>query len=237
MNTFRRIVAAFALMGAFVAFAALGADRRETRAVTGFTGLALSAPIHVELVQGDTEGLVLDGDEAALAELEATVEQGVLKIRTRSRVEPRGMARVRARLSAKSIDSLRIAGSGDIDAASLRCAALKLGVAGSGNVRIADLAASSLDVSIAGSGDVTVGGRADTVSTSIAGSGDLRAAKLEARDAKVTIAGSGDVAIWAKQSVNVKIVGSGDVLYYGDPAITRTILGSGSLRRAGAAPS
>ena len=101
MNPLRRIVTAFALMGAFVAFAALGADHRETRTVTGFTGLALAAPIHVELVQGDTEGLVLDGEEAALAELETTVEQGVLKIRTRSRVEPRGMARVRARLSAK----------------------------------------------------------------------------------------------------------------------------------------
>src|SRR5471032_2380359 len=80
MMTFRRIATPFALMAALLAFAAVAADRRETRPVTGFTGIALSAPINVELVQGDIESLVLEGDEAELAEIETVVEQGVLKI-------------------------------------------------------------------------------------------------------------------------------------------------------------
>lgn len=237
MNTLHRIATPFALMSAFLAFAAMAADKRETRPVSGFTGIALSAPLNVELVQGDTESLVLEGDEATLAEIETVVEQGVLKIRTRSSFEWRHMSKARARVGAKTIDSLRIAGSGDIDAQQLRSTGLKVAVSGSGDVRIGTLAASSIEVTVAGSGDVLVGGKVDTVSTSIAGSGDVKAGKLETNDAKVTIAGSGDVAVWAKQSLKVKIVGSGDVRYYGDPAITQTILGSGSLRRAGASPS
>lgn len=237
MNSHRRIAAAFALMAATVTFTALGADKRETRAVSGFHAIGLAAPIHVDVVQGDSEGLVLEGDEAALAELETVVEQGVLKIRTRSHHEPRGMQKVRARVSARTVEALRSAGSGDIDAETLRSGDLQIGIAGSGDIRIGALSASSLDVSIAGSGNVTVAGTVATVSTSIAGSGDLKAAKLETRAAKVKIAGSGDAAVWAKQSVDVKIMGSGDVVYYGDPAVERTILGSGSVRRAGASPS
>jgi Putative auto-transporter adhesin, head GIN domain len=242
MMTFPRIAAPFALMAALLAFAAVAADRRETRPVTGFTGIALSAPINVELVQGDTESLVLEGDEATLAEIETVVEQGVLKIGTKSRfsfwgTSFWGTSKVRARVGAKTIDSLRIDGSGDINAVQLRSTGLKVAVGGSGDVRIGTLDASTLQVSVAGSGDVQVGGKVNTVSTSIAGSGDVKAGKLESQDAKVTIAGSGDVAVWAKQSLVVKIAGSGDVRYYGDPAVTKTIMGSGSLRRAGASPS
>jgi hypothetical protein len=237
MNTLRHIAAPFVFMTVFLAWAAVAADKRETRPVSGFTGISLAAPIKVELVQGDTESLVLEGDEATLAEIETVVEQGVLKIRTRSGFESRHVSKARARVAAKTIDSLRIAGSGDIDAQQLRSNVLKVAVSGSGDVRIGTLAASSIEVSVAGSGDVLVGGKVDSVSTSIAGSGDVKAGKLETNNAKVSIAGSGDVAVWAKQSLNVKIVGSGDVRYYGDPAITQSILGSGSLRRAGAAPS
>ena len=237
MNASPRIATAFAVIAAVVAFAASGADRRETRDVHGFTGISLAAPIRVELVQGEAESLVLEGDEAALAELETFVEDGTLRIRTRSRDVPRSMGKVRARVGAKAIETLRIAGSGDIDAASLRGTALKLAISGSGDIRVPALAVTSLEVSIAGSGDIVAGGKADTIATHIAGSGDFKAAKLEAREVNVNIAGSGDVAVWAKQSLGVKIVGSGDVRYYGDPQVTRTILGAGSITRAGASPS
>ncbi|MGZ5038096.1 MAG: head GIN domain-containing protein [Usitatibacter sp.] len=237
MNTLRHIAAPIAMMTAMVALATHAADRQETRDVHGFTGVALAAPIKVELVQGDTESLVLEGDEAALAELETFVEDGMLRIRTRSRHEPPGMGKVRARVGAKTIESLRIAGSGDIDAASLRAKGLKLAISGSGDMRLPALAVSSLDVSIAGSGDIVAGGKVDALTTSIAGSGDLKATKLDAGEVTVHIAGSGDVAVWARKSLGVKIVGSGDVRYYGDPAVTRTILGSGSLTRVGASPS
>jgi hypothetical protein len=237
MNAYRRIAVPFALMAALVACAAMAANRSEQRPASGFTAITLAAPIHVELVQGDTESLTLEGDEDALAELETVVEDGVLKIRTRSRSEPRSLSKVRARISAKAILKLNIAGSGDINAVRLKSADLKLNVGGSGDIRIGSLAATSLDVTVAGSGDVEVGGKADSVSTSVAGSGDVKAGKLETLDATIKIAGSGDVAVWAKKSLTVKIVGSGDVRYYGDPEITKTVLGSGSLKRAGASPS
>ena len=232
-----RLAAPLALMATVVALAAAAADRTEARAAAGFTRIGLAAPVKVDITQGDSEGLVVEGDEAALADLETVVEQGALKIRTRSKRDVPGMSKVRVHVSARAIEALSISGSGDINAPKLRCAQLKIAVSGSGDVRIADLDATTLDVSVAGSGDVMVGGKADAMSTSIAGSGDVKAGKLAARTAKVSIAGSGDVTIWAREQLSVSVVGSGDVRFYGDPEVKRTVMGSGTVRRLGATPS
>ena len=237
MSPFKKLAALLALMTALVAFAVPAADRRETRAATGFTAISLSAPVTVDIVQGPTEGLVLEGDDKALADLETVVEQGTLKIRTRTRKDIPEMGKVRVHVSAKAIEALRVASSGDITAAALRAPTLKIAIAGSGDVRISGLDATTLDVSVAGSGDVLVAGKADTITTSIAGSGDVKAGKLATRTAKVSIAGSGDVTLWARDQLNVSVFGSGDVAFYGDPEVKRSIMGSGSVRRLGATPS
>ena len=237
MSLVARLAVPAALMTTLVALAVPAADRRETRPVSGFNAIALAAPVKVDVIQGDSEGLVLEGDDQALAELETVVDQGTLKIRTRSRRDVPGMGKVRVHVSAKVVEALRIAGSGDINAATLRAPTLKIAVSGSGDVRIGELTATTLEVAVSGSGDVLVGGKADNVTTSIAGSGDVKAGKLEARTAKVNIAGSGDVTLWARESLTVSVVGSGDVRFYGDPDVKRSVIGSGSVRRLGATPS
>jgi putative autotransporter adhesin-like protein len=241
MQAITRIAAPLALAIAFVSLAAGAADaKRDTRTVSGFTSLSLAAPIKVELVQGDTESLVLEGDERALEEIETVVEKGALKIRTKNRswTSAPGLGKVRAYLTAKTIEGLAISGSGDIRTPSLKTAKLRISISGSGDVRIGSLEGADLDISVSGSGDVQIAaGKADTVTTSIAGSGDIKAGKLQARTAKVSIAGSGDAVVWAKESLNVSIVGSGDVRYYGDPKLQTSILGAGSVRRLGEIPS
>jgi hypothetical protein len=237
MNSIFRLTAAFALMIASVTLAASAADKRETRPVSGFTGISLAAPLKLQFTQGDTEGLVLEGDEAALAELVTVVKNGTLDIRTRSRAYPSSLGKVKAFVTAKTLEKLSIAGSGDIAGPILRSERLRVAISGSGDVRIGTLASGTVDVSVSGSGNVTLGGKAESVTTSIAGSGDAQLAKLEARRAKVSIAGSGDATFWAKDALEVSIVGSGDVRYYGDPALTTSVIGAGTVKRAGATPS
>jgi Putative auto-transporter adhesin, head GIN domain len=236
MNPLARIVAVFTLSTS-VAALAVAADGRETRAASGFTAIALTASANVDILQGDTEGLVVEGSEKALADLETVVEEGVLKIRQRSRFTLADMSAVRVHVSARSIEALRVMGSGDITAPALRAPNFKISVSGSGDVRIGDLAAKSVEVAVTGSGDVLVGGKTDTFSTSVAGSGDVKAAKLEAREAKVSIAGSGDVTLWARESLAVSVLGSGDVRFYGNPAVNKTVVGSGSVSRVADTPS
>lgn len=235
MTPFLRLAASLALAAACTA--ALAADRKDTRNVAGFSALALDAPIDVDIVQGEAESLVLEGDEERLADIETVVEDGTLKIRMRARTHPWGHSKVRAHVAAKTLDRLAISGSGDIRAASLHAKDFAVSISGSGDVRIGALAAERLRVAISGSGDVSVAGKVERTDASIAGSGDLKAARLESREAKVSIAGSGDATLWARDSVQVSVLGSGDVGYYGDPSVQKSVMGSGSVKRLGAAPS
>jgi len=233
MRAISRTAASFACLAVATA---LAVDRQEARGVSGFTGLSLRAPVNVDLVQGDSEGLVLEGDPDAIARIETVVENGTLKIRYSAHEHAWNLAKIRAHVRMKTVESLAIAGSGDIAAQSLRAKDLRVSISGSGDVRIGALAADHLSASISGSGDLSVAGKAERTETSIAGSGDLKAARLESREARVSIAGSGDATVWAKDQVSVSIVGSGDVRYYGDPRLERSVAGSGSVQRLAAAP-
>jgi hypothetical protein len=198
------------LLAAFAAHA----QARENRPVTDFTEVGVSAPIDVHVTQGDAHALVLEGDPEVLARIETVVENGRLKIRTVKGLQGWNAHRkITARVTARRIEALAVAGSGDISAPSITGEALK--------------------VSIAGSGDIRVGGKVGGLTASIAGSGDIRASELEAQNVKVTIAGSGDATVRARQALSVNVSGSGDVRYYGDPTVEKAIMGSGSVRRAG----
>lgn len=234
-----RFAAPAASMAAFLclALAASAADRRETRSVESFRAVGVSAPIRVEITQGDTHALVVEGDAQALAQLETVVEDGALKLRQKTRGQVPRMDKVKAYVTAREVESLSVSGSGDMVCAALRGADLQVSVSGSGNLAIVQLAAAKLDVSVSGSGDVRVAGKADSVSASIAGSGDLKAGKLQVNQANVAISGSGSATLWARDKLSAQIAGSGDLRYYGDPALRKSVAGSGSIKRAGATPS
>lgn len=220
MNALIRLVLP-ALLALGLALPAAATITTQARALAGFTAIALSAPIRVDVTFGETESVVLEGEAQALARIETVVEKGSLKIRHNGHSEgwcgDSNKSEVRARVTAKRIDALAVAGSGDI--------------------RAAHLSGDTLSVSIAGSGDVAIGGgKVGTLSVNIAGSGDVKVPRLDAHSVSVSISGSGDALVWARQSLSVKVAGSGDVRYYGDPALGKKVAGSGSVRRLGPAP-
>jgi len=222
----------FLLLAAAVAApASHAAEVRQPRPAAGFHTVALSAPVKLQVVQGEAEGLVLEGEERDLADIESFVEAGVLRIRVKPGVHRFDGRRISGTVNARRLQGLSIQGSGDIGAQKLAAQDLAVSIAGSGDVRIGALTAARLDASISGSGDMEVAGRAERVAVKIAGSGDVRAAGLESRDVSVSIAGSGDAKVWASEQLQVRIAGSGDVRYRGEPRVTPSVVGSGTIKR------
>lgn len=225
MNLRRRLasiaVLPFCLLAASTALAASlsgsGRSATENRAVSGYSGIALAIPASLEVVQGAAESVSITADDNVLPEIESVVEGGVLKLRFRQRFASVDNTRIRVTVNARALDSLTVAGSGDI--------------------RATGLDTPRLAIKVAGSGDVRLSGRAAALEVNISGSGDVDAARLDTRRARITVAGSGDAVIWAREALSVRVAGSGDIRYYGDPAIEKTIVGSGSVRRLGAAPA
>jgi hypothetical protein len=215
---------AFVCLALFAAATALassltgsGRSITQDRAVTGYSGIALSLPAQVEVVQGAAEGVRITADDNVMPEIESVVEGNVLQLRYRRRFDSVVNAHIRITVNAKALQSLAVAGAGGIRAPALD--------------------ARRLAVSVAGSGDVKVGGRAEALEANLTGSGNLDAGKLDTQRTRVSIAGSGAAVVWARQALTVNVAGSGDIRYYGDPAIARSIVGLGSVRRLGAAPA
>ena len=237
-------VLALALAAAPSAFAlasgtpvvASGKVASESRPAPAFTGIALSLPAKVEVTQGSPASVTVEADDNLLPEIETVVEGDKLQIRFHRNLNVVGRSTLRVRVTAPRIESLAVAGSGDISAGKLSGPALSISVGGSGDVTVADVQVEALRVAIAGSGDVKAAGRAAELAAKIAGSGDLGAGRLDAKRATVSIAGSGDATLWARESLEVSIAGSGDVRYHGDPVVKRSVAGSGAVKRLGPAP-
>ena len=188
-----------------------GQTLTQQREVSGFTGVALSVPGRLEIVQGAAEGVTLTADDNVVPEIETVVD-----VRLRKGTNVRTRTRISITVKARAIQSIAVAGSGDVIAPSLDSPELK--------------------VHVAGSGDVQLGGRAGTLEVRIAGSGDVDAGRFDTQHARVSVAGSGDATVWARKSLEVRVSGSGDVRYFGDPDVRQKIAGSGSVRRKGASP-
>ncbi len=211
--------------------------KSETRNISGFTGISLSLPAYVEVRQGNTESITIETDDNLLPLIETVVEDGKLKIRALERNANLKTKNMKITVNAKTIDSLSVAGSGDIRSDALKVGNLKVSIAGSGDIHLKSLDSDALKVSISGSGDFSAGGKSNSVEASIAGSGDVKAEKLLANTVKVSIAGSGSASFWAKATLKSSIAGSGDVTYYGDAQVNSSVAGSGSVKRLGAAPT
>ena len=207
------------------------------RQVTGFKGIALEVPAMVNVVQGDSEGVLIETDDNIAPLIEAVVENDQLKIRLAQRFTSIRPKSLKVTVNARLVESLSISGSGDIQSSQLKSGTLATRISGSGDIRIAKLDVDTLSVSISGNGDFSAGGRADSVRSSISGSGDIKTSTLAARNVKLSIAGSGNAQVWASQGLTISIAGSGDVGYYGDAAVTQSVSGSGRIKKLGAAPA
>ena len=108
----------------------------QQREVSGFNGVALSLPGRLEIVQGPSEGVTLTADDNLVAEIETVVEGGVLHVRFRKDLGATTRTRISVTVKARAIQSIAVAGSGDVVAATLESPELAVRLAGSGDVKL-----------------------------------------------------------------------------------------------------
>ncbi|MEI8030801.1 MAG: head GIN domain-containing protein [Comamonadaceae bacterium] len=214
-----------------------GQVTKTQRQLTGFKGLSLELPSNVEIVQGDTEGVLIETDQNIAPLIETVVENDQLKIRSVSRSQSLKPTSLKITVQARTIEHISISGSGDVKARKLQSSTLEARISGSGDIHIDTLDTDSLTVAISGSGDFFAGGRANTARLNIAGSGDVKAGTLAAKNVTLSIAGAGAAKVWATETLNVRIAGSGDVEYFGDAAVSKSVAGSGRVRRLATTPN
>jgi hypothetical protein len=222
----------------------------ESRAVSGFSSVEIATFGEVIIDFDDEESLRIEAEDNLMEYFETEVRTGTLVISTQPFTNLRTTKPVRFYVTMKTLDSLRISGSadiqvpdfetdrfsikidgsGDITISSLDANLFELDINGSGDVDIDELNAENIEVNVNGSGYIKIdAGLVEEQDININGSGKYQAEDLQSPIVDVRIGGSGDVTIWATDTLDVSIYGSGDVYYYGRPQLTSTGTGSGDV--------
>jgi hypothetical protein len=186
-----------------------GTLKTDTRAVTGFTQIALASSGDVTLAQGATESLAIEAEDNLLPHLTSAVAGGKLTLDTDASLSP--TKPIHYTITVKDLTGIEVSGAGNVTATQLH--------------------ASAVTVRLSGAGDVTLSGQADSEDVALSGAGDFEAAKLTAKTAKVVVEGAGNAVVNATDALDVKVSGVGNVEYLGDPKVTKNISGVGAVRK------
>ena len=172
--------------------------------------------------------LILDGEKESIDRVQYSSRGGTLKITSKRAYG--SYDNVRLRTVVRSLENIRVHGSGDILVTGFKGDGLKLTSMGSGDVtlkgdvgdfearlkgsgdlKVQNLGADRVNVVCSGSGDVLLEGRVSNLEVKLTGSGDVEAAKLKADKVKVSLMGSGDLTVCSSSAVQQRVYGSGDV--------------------------
>jgi hypothetical protein len=204
-----------------------------TYQVAGFDGIASSGPQDVVVTRGDEFAVRAEGSSRALAQLEAVNVDGTLTIRPKGGFNWgnwRSLSGATFHVTMPQLDSVAVAGSGNIRIDRIEGETFDGTIAGSGELSIATMKVDEADFKIAGGGNVEATGTARETRVAIGGSGDVSAANLLSETASVSIGGSGDVELAVQNEAKVSIMGSGNVDIDGPARCTVTRYGSGEVR-------
>lgn len=187
--------------------------------LASFSQLSLMGPMDIQIIQGDTEKLIIRGESQFIEFVETHVKNDALIISLSNQANNSSdvfsnSSNIKLKLYVKTLSQVNNLGSGDLYFKNINNDAFSLTLNGSGNAAFNTLQANQLDLNIAGSGDIKIVKLiATNIQLSSQGSGDIAIAEVNANALKVAAAGSGDVSIKLASTVQaqtIALMGSGD---------------------------
>ncbi len=231
------VILAFALSACSVTvFHGSGNIISESRDVSGFHGVELTALGDLFIQQGDKEELRIQADDNLMQHIISTVHDGILTIsfddNQWSNFYTSGES-IKFYLTVKDLDAIHFSGAGKISVEDVVSPNLSVSLNGVGSIYVENISTDNLNVNLSGAGDLSVDGVASNQNVNISGVGSYHAADLQSQSATITLSGAGSATIWVHESLDVQITGVGSVGYFGDPRITKSVSGLGSLMDKG----
>ncbi len=219
------------LLNSCTTIAAQSGRYSESRDVAEFKAVITGGSEDLFVMQGSTQSVRIEGDEADVKDIETYVRGGVLYIEHKDRWF-RSRDQVRVYVTMREIRGLKLAGSGNIIGETpITTDELELGISGSGNIKL-DVTANEINSGISGSGNIRLSGKTTDHNFKISGSGDVNTLDLKAENCVIQISGAGDAKVNVAKRLDVKVSGSGSIRYTGDPdKVNSNVSGSGSVQK------
>ncbi len=190
-------------------------SEQEVRPMGTITAINNSGPLNVLYVEGDKNEVVVRGDKELFNRVQTQWKEGVVNIS----LEPGTYRNVwlQVVVYAKSLNSIRSTGSGNIKAERITSEAPELGlkVTGSGTISVDKINSSrDVDLHISCSGDISIKEiTCKDLDLDVTGSGDIRVAEVKYTDMDADVRGSGGIKLSNVdgQTADINIAGSGTI--------------------------
>ena len=193
-----------------------GNVQKETRDLSGFTGVKTSTAIDIYLTQGNSFSVVVEADNNLLEYIETEVDNGVLKVYV-DKVNITKSEKKVVHVTMKEIDLIKASSAGDvIGQTPVKAEELKISTSSAGDVKL-EVHVGKLYLSTSSSGDITLKGEAEYLEASTSSAGDIKAYELTVKEADVSASSAGDVKITVTERLIARASSAGDVYYMGDP--------------------
>ena len=214
----RPLLAALSLSFGIPAFAA-----ERSVGVGTFDRVRVDGAFDVRIATGKSPRATLSGDSRALEFVDLRVDGTTLTLRRRS--DDVATSRIAATpvvvtLSAQTLQSAAMLGSGKLAITGMRSTRADVSVAGTGTISVQGMDAQQANASIVGGGAITLSGRALHVRLSTNGPGSIDASALAADDLIVRLDGPGETLAQARYVANVSTTGLGRVVVTGNAKCT-----------------
>ena len=193
----------------------------EERQIADVSGVTLATPGELTITMGDTEALRIEAEGNLLPYIESEVEDGMLTIEVRKKVDFQPTKPIRYSLTVTELDTIFNTSLGSISAPALRADNFWILVNSSGDVTLAGLEAGTLEVALTSLGNLSIsGGQVDTQKVNINSSGSYQAGDLRSQAARVEINSLGNATVWVTRLLDAHLTSSGSLSYYGEPKVT-----------------
>jgi hypothetical protein len=215
-----------------------GAVVQQERTVGGFNAIEIAYPSQVTLIQGTSQGVVIEAPSSILPEIKTEVRDGMLSIRPTTGTyiwHPAESQTVHITINVTELSAINFSGAGSLQANGLKSDDLSLAISGAGEMTLSNLTAQELRCSLSGVGNLRIGesSQAGDLTVGISGLGSFNGAELQTRNADVTISGLGNATVWATDRLDAQVSSIGSVRYYGNPIVSKHISGVGDVTGLG----
>jgi hypothetical protein len=208
----------------------------ETRSVSGYTGIDFSTFGKVNISQGSSESLTIEGRDNLVPLVTTSVKNGTLYIAMKPNINVTTLNTenlLTFTISVKDLSSISISGLGNVLMDSLSTSDFKVSMSGAGQFKLNQLTATTVGIDISGLGNVEIAGTATSATVNISGAGNANCPDLKLQSANVTIPGLGNATLWVTDQLTGNISGAGSVSYYGSPQTSTQVSGLGKFKPLG----
>jgi hypothetical protein len=190
-----------------------GPPSTQTRTVDAFHSIELQGAATVDVLVGERQSVVVEGNSEALERLTTQVSGERLAVRSDNAwLWQRGDGALKVRIT---LPELRL-----------------LEVNGAGRISVNGPTGGATTLVLSGAGEIEAAGRLDTLTARLNGAGKIDLSRLQSTDAEVTVNGAGQLKVNVTHRLDATLNGVGTIEYSGNPTqVNPTINGVGSIRR------